>query len=455
MTSLNATLAGWTSTLACEALPEDVLHDTKLRIADTIGLMHAGAATRFGRSVAGAMLDGAGAGPSTAVGTGRKAPPDLAAIVNGAAAHVLEFDDTHVETAIHVSSPVVAAVLAIAEARGASGRDIVAAVAAGNEVTCRLGIVAPGALHRNAYHPTAVFGAFGAVHAAGKLLGLDATRIAYATGIVGSQSAGLMAAWTDGTDAKSMHPGWSAHCGIMSARLAAGGVTGPDLVFEGPFGFFRSHVQNPTAPFDYARAAAALGQTWESRSIAFKPYPAGHFVHAFVDALLAILAKHPLRPEEIARIHCPIADFMVPLVAEPVEKKLAPATSWHCRVSLHWSLAEAMVLGKLDRHAYDLEHPRVAEIRALARKVSHEIDATQTNRRIWRGHVIVTTTDGRVFEHIEHHNRGSAENPLSEADLRAKFASNVSDSYAAAEASALFDRILRLESQPSAAGLLT
>lgn len=454
MPSLNARLAQWTHALTFSEIPADVAHATKLRIADTIGLMFAGRATPFGFAVQRAVLESAASGPSRVAGAATSTQPEVAALVNGACAHVLEFDDTHIETAIHVSSSVVSAALAMAEAQGASGSDLLAAVAAANEVTCRLGVVAPGDFHKNAFHPTGVFGAFGSAHAAARLFGLGTKGIADAVGIVGSQAAGLMAAWTDGTEAKSMHPGWSAHCGIMSARLARAGVSGPDLVFEGPLGLFRSHVQNPAKPLDFDRAQAKLGNVWESRTIAFKPYPSGHLIHAFIDAALAIVAKNPLRPEDIAEIICPIADHMVPLVCEPVEKKLNPATTWHCRVSLHWSLGEALVLGRLDRHAYDLDHPRADDIRRLARKVRHEVDPRLQDRRTWSGHVIIKTADGRTFEHIEPQNRGSPANPLSDDDLKRKFVDNVSDAYSRDAASRLFDTIMNIEKLPSVVGLL-
>lgn len=454
MPSLNAALAQWTYALSSKDIPPDVAHSTKLRIADTIGLMFAGRATPFGYAVSRAMLESAAGGQSSVAGAGVSAPPEVAAIINGACAHALEFDDTHVETAIHVSSSAVSAALAVAEARDASGSEFLLAVAAANEVTCRLGLVAPGEFHKNAFHPTGVFGAFGAAHCAGRLFGLDARGIAHAVGIVGSQAAGLMAAWTDGTESKSMHPGWSAHCGIISARLAAAGVSGPDLVFEGPLGLFRSHIQNATVSVDFERARTGLGTDWESRTIAFKPYPAGHLIHAFIDATFAILADNPLRPEDIDEIICPIADHMVPLVCEPVEKKLNPATTWHCRVSLHWSLAEAIVVGRLDRRAYDLNHPRVDEIRNLSRKVRHQVDPRLQDRRAWSGHVIIKTKDGRTFEHVEQHNRGSADNPISDEDLRRKFLDNVSDAYSRENALRLFDRLMCVDELESVAELL-
>lgn len=454
MQSLNSYLADWMSSLTLDDIPEDVIHSTRLRILDTLGLMHAGAAVPLGRSVFEAMTGEGGAGPSTVVGFKSTANPATAALVNGTCATILEFDDTHVETAIHVSSPVVATALAIGEAHGAKGADLITAVAGAVELACRLGIVAPGEFHRNAFHPTGVIGAFSATYAASRLLGLGAGETANAIGVVGSQASGLMASWLDGTDAKSMHGGWSAHCGVVSAKLASRGVTGPDLVFEGPLGLFRSHVQQPTAPFTYERARDGLGREWESRTVAFKTYPTGCVIHGFVDAALAIIKEHPLQPDDVADILCPIPDYMIGLVAEPVELKLNPASAWQCRVSLHWSVAEAMVLGRLDRHAFDLQHPRVGEIRALAQKIRHQSDPQHTDRRVWPGHLIVRMKDGRTFEEFVPHCLGTGENLHADEDILDKFIFNVSDSLSRDEAQRFAATILNLGRDASVAGLL-
>lgn len=442
--SLNKVFAEWLVTSTGCALPETVLAATKKRIADVVGLMYAGSSLAFGRKVYSAVAaDGGGA--STVVGLEATATAETAALVNGACAHVLEFDDTHLETAVHVSSPVVAAALAVAEAVGASGKDLLHAVAVANELSCRVGLVSPGAFHSAGYHPTAIVGAFGAVYAVARVKRLQPSVIRHAIGIVASQSAGLMAAWVDGTEAKSLHPGWSAHCGIMSVKLAEAGLTGPDLAYEGPYGIFRTHIKDPKFPLDFSRPKNNLGVRWESDAIAFKPFPAGHFVHAFVDAVLHVIIEHDIVPERIREIHCPIARHMVQMICEPIEQKIAPASSWHCRVSLQWSLAEAAVLRRLDRHAYDLARPEVSTTRDLAKKVTYRIDDELSDRSVWQGRVIVTLTDGTVIEHTERFNRGSVQNPLTDRDLYAKFSSNLEGSMSPKRTKALYDHLMALE----------
>lgn len=450
--ALSKQLASWSHGLDISSFPADVLLLNKQRIADTIGLMFAGSDTPFGRKVA-ATAPRQTVG-STLVGFDGRSAPENAALVNGATAHVLEYDDTHLETAIHVASPIVAASLAVAEEVKAPGRDLLIAMALASEISCRLGLVIPGAFHKAGFHPTAIFGVFSSVYALARLKGLDVGQTVSAIGIAASQSAGVMAAWVDGTDSKSLHAGLSAQSAIVAAKLAEQGVSGPLLAFEGPYGLYKTHIQGRERDFDFDRPLRDLGSHWDSLNIAFKPYPAGHFVHAFVDAMLSIVKEHNLHHEDIARIECPIAEHMVQMVCEPEDQKLNPASSWHCRVSLHWSVAEAAVLRRLDRYAYDLNRPEAEAIRALAAKVSYSIDPEGYDRTRWRGHVIVHTKDGKTYEHLETANRGSAQNPLTPEDIFSKFRSNTEHLLSASQIERLYDRIMNLESLEDASQLL-
>src|SRR6202167_2775314 len=273
---LSTELAIWASSLGFEDLPEDVVEATKLRVLDVIGLSLAGAETDFGRSTRAAMLAMSPPGSCRILGTGDKLGVTAAAFANGAFSQALEFDDTHNESIVHMSSPAVAAALALSEYTKVSGRDLITAIAIGNEISCRVGSVSSGELHARGFHPTGLFATFGAAYLASKILKLDAETQARAAGIAGSFASGLLECWVDGTQTKFLHPGWSAHSGIAAALLARAGVTGPAKVFEGRFGLFAGHVQDPQAHRDFTRIDAALGVHWESRNSSFKPFPAAH-----------------------------------------------------------------------------------------------------------------------------------------------------------------------------------
>ena len=176
--SYSTQLAGWMTAQTFDDLPEDIVRLTRLRILDVIGCALPSIRTDFGRSVHRAVSRMGSGDECSVLGFGTRMPAQLAALVNGALAHEFEFDDTHNETAIHVSSPVVIAALAMAEAVGATGRDLIAAVALGNEIVCRIGVAAPGEFYKSGFHPTGIVGTFGATFAAGRLLGLTAAQIA-------------------------------------------------------------------------------------------------------------------------------------------------------------------------------------------------------------------------------------------------------------------------------------
>ncbi|HLI86677.1 MAG TPA: MmgE/PrpD family protein, partial [Bryobacteraceae bacterium] len=418
------------------------------------GLALAGAATEFGRSVRQAALAMASPGPCHVLATGDPVAVTTAAFANGAFPQALEFDDTHVESIVHMSSPAVAAALALSEIVPVSGRDLITAVAIANEISCRAGSVSSGELHRRGFHPTGLFAPFGAAYLSAKLLGLDATGMVHAAGICGSLAAGLLECWVDGTQAKFLHSGFAAQSGITAALLARAGATGPAQVFEGRFGLFAAHVQDAAAHRDFRRIDGDLGTHWESRNSSFKPFPAAHVIHPYISALLRLRERHAIAPEDVERIECPVAPFIVGIVCEPLEEKLAPASDSHGRVSLQYTLAEALYCGELGKHAYradKLHHPDILD---LARRVSYQIDPTFPGPGRFKGIVRMTLRDGRTLEEIEEYNRGSRENPMSRAELLDKFHDNAASFLLPTGRHALEQRILKLDELPDASALV-
>jgi 2-methylcitrate dehydratase PrpD len=416
-------LGEWVARLRYDDLPQDVVDATKLRILDVLGLALAGAETRFGRAIRTGAVAISPPGPCRIVGTGDRVGLTSAAFANASFPQALEFDDTHNESIVHMSSPSVAAALALAEARAVTGKDAILAIAISNEVACRIGVVAPGQFHRRGFHPTGLFSPFGIAYGAGKLLGLDAEALAYAAGTCGSFAAGVLECWVDGTDTKFLHSGWAAQSGLSAAILARSGVTGPPKIFEGRFGLFASHLQDAAAPKRLERVVDGLGSHWESRLSSFKPFPAAHVLHPYISAILRLRADG-LRPSDVQRIECPVAEFNVSIVCEPVAEKRAPASQAHCRVCLQYTLAEALYSGRLGKDAYEDRNRLNPEVLALARTVDYYVDPEFPGPGRFKGAVRVTLKDGRVLTESEEYNRGSAENPMSHAELRAKFADN-------------------------------
>jgi 2-methylcitrate dehydratase PrpD len=425
---ISSDLAQWASRVSFDDLPSDVVRATKWRVLDVIGLSLAGAATPFGRSVRDAAVAMSPAGPSRVLGTGDRVSVTMAAFANGAFSQALEYDDTHVESIVHMSSPSVAAALALADTTLVSGRDLLTAIAVGNEISCRAGSVAPGQFHRRGFHPSGLFATFGVSYLSSRLLGLDADAMARAAGICGSFASGILECWVDGTQTKFLHPGWSAQSGIASAFLARAGTTGPAEVFEGRWGLFASHLQNAETPPQFDRLTSRLGAHWDSRNSSFKPFPAAHVLHPYISAILRMRAVHGLTGADVERIDCPVAAFIVPIVCEPLREKLAPASDSHGRISLQYSLAEALLRGTLGRHAYSDANLHDPEILALARRVRYHVDAAFPGPGRFKGAVTVTLRNGSTLTEVEEYTRGSAENPMSEDELRAKFDENAEGS---------------------------
>jgi 2-methylcitrate dehydratase PrpD len=441
---LATVLGEWASRVTFADLPADVVSTTKLRILDVIGLALAGSETAFGCSTRAAALALSSSGPSRIVGTGERVGLAAAAFANAAFAQALEFDDTHNESIVHMSSPSVAATLAISETRPVSGRDAILAIAIGNEISCRVGVIAPGQFHRRGFHPTGLFAPFGVTCAAGRLFGLAPEAQARAAGICGSFAAGLLECWVDGTQSKFLHSGWAAQSGISAALLAQAGVTGPPTILEGRFGLFASHLP-ADVPRQLDRAAAQLGTQWESRNSSVKPYPAAHVLHPYVDALLRVRERYGISAADVMRIDCPVAEFNVSIVCEPLAEKLAPASDSHARISLQYTLAEALYCGRLGKSAYQPEHLHHEEILELARRVRYYVDPGFPPPGRFKGEVHITLNDGRVISDTQEHNRGSADNPMSVGELRAKFDENAAGVLSADERARCMDAIERLE----------
>jgi 2-methylcitrate dehydratase PrpD len=427
---------------------------TKLRVLDVFGLALAGSETRFGRSTHAAAMALSPPGTSRLWGSGERIAATTAAFANAACAQALEFDDTHNESIVHMSSPAVAAAFAMSESHHVSGREAILAIALANEISSRVGSVAPGQFHRRGFHPTGLFAPFGITYLAGKLLGSDVETMARGAGICGSLAAGLLECWVDGSQSKFLHSGFAAQSGITAATLAHSGVTGPPTIFEGRFGLFASHLQNPDTQKDFDRVSAGLGDTWESRRASFKPYPAAHVLHPYVDAVLRARTTHGISPADVAHIDCPVAEFNVSIVCEPIAEKLAPASDSHARISLQYTLAEALHEGTLGKTAYSSKSLRNPAILSLAQRVRYYVDPGYPGPGRFKGAVRITLNDGRVIEETQEHNLGSPENPMTAAQLRAKFDENAGGFLSDVERDRLAGEIDRLEQLDEASSII-
>ena len=270
------------------------------------------------------------------------------------------------------------------------------AIAIGNEIGCRLGLVAPGAFHDVGQHPTSVLGTPAAALVAGKLMRLNAAQLAWALGISASQGSGVLEAYSDGTWSKTLHPGWAAHAGIIAATLAQSGFTGPPTGLDGRYGLFPTHVQQ--AKLDYRAATDGLGKRWHSLETAFKLYPNAHSIHAFAEAALSLRAKHRLSPSRIASVVLDIPAGFVGQIAEPRSAKLAPRTTTHARASVLYAVAAALTQGRLGMSDYTDEAIARPEVLDLCQRITHRVQAQPDGPIRFSGAVEITLTGGRVLQ---------------------------------------------------------
>ncbi len=416
--------------------PAAVREDVLGRILDVVGNCLAGRAESAGatdpdQAVLRAVQAWGGVAESGVIGSAERLPAPSAALVNGTLAHVLDFDDTHLPSVLHPAASVVPAALAVAEATGASGEDLLTAVAAGIEVTNRLGMASYIVEIRNSlffekgFHATSICGTFGAAVAAGLLYGLDAERIADAMGIAASMGAGVIEANRTGGTVKRIHCGWAAHGGVVAAVLAREGVSGPPTVLEGRFGFFAAYLDGR---YDADAMLSDLGERWELLRTVYKPYPSNHFTHPAIDCALALRAGG-LDPEKIASVELGVAAPVLRTIAEPREEKVRPRSAYHAKFSGPFTVARALLGGGgLGLYLDDFTSETYADpvVLALADKATLVADerAGEIFPRAFAAVLRVRTTDGAVLEHRVDSSRGGPEHPLSRADLLVKFRLN-------------------------------
>lgn len=438
--------AAWSAALRFDEVPPAVVEAAKLHLLDTIGCGLAAQALGLAGAARDVVRETGGLGEASAIGVLARLPAPAAALANGMLCHGLDYDDTHADSVCHVSAVVSTAAVAAAEAAAARGDELVTALVAGNEITTRIGMAASGAFHRRGFHPTSVCGVFGAAAAAARLARLPAAGVVNALGLAGSLASGIFEHLADGSATKPVHAGLAAQNGILAARLAARGATGPATVLEGRFGLFAAFADLRDVGLE--RHLDDLGRRWQTPRIAFKPYPACHFVHAPIDAALAAAPKRPLAPAEIGEIVVGVPEVAIPIVLEPLGEKRAPKTAYDAKFSLPFALASALVRGRVGLDAYTDAALGDAEVLALAAKVRYERGEFPTSPASFPGRVRIVFADGAARAAEVAHQRGGAENPLATDDVRAKFRANASLALALADVERLERGILALDESP-------
>jgi 2-methylcitrate dehydratase PrpD len=330
-----------------------------------------------------------------------------AALLNGISSHVFDFDDTDLLTAVHPSAPVAPALLALAEYRKVSGRDFVTAMVMGIEAECRIARVVTPSMQDVGWHATGTAGVFGAAVAAGKLLGLDETRLCHAIGLAATQPVGLREMF--GSMTKSFHPGRAAQSGLLAALLAERGYLSSLQGVEAKRGWAnvlgREH--------DYTAITVGLGTQYEILRNSYKPFACGLVVHPVIDGCIQLRDENRLTPGMVDGI-----DLVVHPIVMELAAKRAPETGLEGKFSVYYAAAISIVAGRAGEHQFSYAGVADPEVIALRDRVTTVVDPGLAQDQ---ARVTIRLRDGRVLRRFVAHALGSVENPLSDRQLEAKF----------------------------------
>jgi len=411
--TISARMAEYAAGLRYEDLPADVRELAHLVLLDTLGCALAGSTTDEVVRIRGAMAAASGgAGDAALWGTADRLPLPLAALANGAAVHAREIDDFG--GCAHSGSVVIPAALGTAARVGASGRELLTAIVIGYDIAKRVMDGGGGyqTIKDLGWHSTGTCGGFGAAAAAGRLLGLDAKHLQWAIGYAGCNAGGTWAFIPEGAMSKRVHPGFAAQTGVMSAYLAASGVTAPESLFEAEWGgYYATYVPGKATP---GRATEGLGSDFRIRLVGFKPYAACRGIHSSLDIILALRKTRRLQASDVASVKVRGSRTHVKQLG-----KQAVQTALDAQMSLPYSIAVALETGGAMIDQYTPEALRRPSVLELARRVTvtHEPSVADGAEP----YVDVELKNGeRLTERVEIA-RGDCENPLSEAELVAKF----------------------------------
>jgi 2-methylcitrate dehydratase PrpD len=393
-----ATLAAYVTNLKFDDIPKDVLERAKTLTLDFLGsTVRARRDADSTNSILAMLsilgLDGDGA--ATVFGDGKTYTPAIAALLNGALGHSLDFDDTHADSSLHPSAPVVPAAFAIGEMTGASGRDVLTAIVAGYEVCCRLGnALDPTSHYARGFHPTATAGTYGAAAAAGKLLGLSGQQLIAAFGVSGSQAAGSLQFLVNGAWNKRYQVGAAAMNGVVAATLAKQDFVGATESVEGKHGLLVGYTDRA----DAAKAVANLGSVYETMKIGVKPYPSCRYTHAAVEALIDMRRQHNLTPDRISNVRIGLHRNGITLTGDPATKR-HPRSIVGGQFSMYFTGAIALDQG---RFGWD-DYSRLGD--AALDALADRIDVVQDDRleagrmHPFGAHVSITS-EGSTYERL-------------------------------------------------------
>lgn len=409
----SAELAEFAAQLTYDDIPADVLRRTEDLMLDCLASVLAGSSARPVQAMA-KLADtmGPASGPSENIVTRKTTSPLFAAMVNAAAAHMVEQDDVHNGSVFHPATVIFPPAIAVAQALGRSGRDLLVASVAGYETGIRVGEFL-GRSHYKIFHTTGTAGPLAAAVAVGRLLNLDKHQMLHALGSAGTQSAGLWEFLRDAADSKQLHTSKAAVNGLIAAYLAQDGFTGAQHILEGPQGL----AAGMSTDADPAKLTDRLGSRWTVLETSFKYHASCRHTHPAADALQKVIRSEHIKAGDIssvvAHVHQGAIDVLGPVVD--------PATVHQSKFSMGTVLGLIALHDRAGLPEFDaaLNDPVVAEFRdRVSMELDTEVDTAYPAQ--WIGKVTVRTRDGRSFSARVDEPKGDPGNTLSREELEDK-----------------------------------
>ncbi|MBE18175.1 MAG: hypothetical protein CMH79_05385 [Nitrospinae bacterium] len=453
MHSATEEIVGFAKQTKFEDIPDEVVEKTKFLILDSLGIAIASTTLPISVQIKEMVYRILGIQSQnmaqrfdfgcTVIGEKDLLPVTHASLLNGSLIHSLDYDDTHTKSVIHNCAPLVPSALSGAEYFQTSAKDFLKSLILGFEFQIRIGLVAPGAFHARGFHMTSIAGTFGSSLVFGLLGNFTDKVIVSALGVCGSMTSGLFEYLEDGSPVKVIHPGWASQSGIVASLLANEGFGGPSSIMEGRFGLYNSHIHGES--FDVEILTSELGEKWETLDIAYKPYPCGHVIHAFLDAAKRIYSSDNYSVDSIKSIKCIAAKGTIDLVLDPLGSKKVPRSSYDAKFSLPYCIASILVRGTCNVDNFSEAAINDSKVLKVASLVSYEEDPSQDFPKYFPGSVEIIFDSGyRVIED-EKFQRGCLENPMSEYDIEKKFIDNTTMVFDQSTSQQLLDNVMGLE----------
>jgi 2-methylcitrate dehydratase PrpD len=400
-----------------EDIPADAIRIAKLHILDSIAVGLAGAPAE-GSEIVRRYIESIGCrdGAATIFGTAQRAIPRFAALANASAMHADDYDDTYHPSRFHPSAPVLSAAMAEAEQIGASGKAVLAAFAIGTEVSLKLSHTIGKQHYARGFHMTSTCGVFGATAGACRVRGLSSEATLRAIGIAGSESAGVRENF--GTMVKPFHSGRAAENAIVAASLAEMGFTSSPTILEGNRGYFMTGA----GEYNADELVGKLGNPWNyvAKRVAIKPYPCGNLQQPAMDALLDLVTKNDIRPEQVK--HLAIKSHRLMPLNLTYHR---PTTGLEGKFSMEFSLASILVLRKAGLAEYSDEVVNRPDVQAAIRRMDYTVFSDEEGEangwHLWTTFLDLTLTDGRTFSVRADYAKGSAAMPMNEGEVSEKY----------------------------------